>query len=83
MGDLELLSPSLQCCSYRLTRARGIHLCVEELLDAAIMMRYDFWIYDSGMTTNNIPSTIYFSFDIVSSTAPTAFLVENNIQKNN
>lgn len=73
MADLELISPSPRY-SYRLIRDSGIHPCAGELLDAVIMMRYDFWIYDFGMT-NNIPSTIYISFDLVSSTAPTAYLI--------
>ncbi len=45
---------------------------VEELLGAAIIMRYDLWIYDCGLMTNNIPSIICISFDIASPTASTA-----------
>lgn len=71
MSDLELTPRFLQRYSDRLSPERGIHLYIEELLGAAIVMRYDFWIYDFAMI-NNIPSTIYISFDIVSPTASTA-----------
>lgn len=75
MNNLELMSSPLQRCSYRLTQDTEIHSRDGGLLDAAIMMTYDFWIYDFGMMTDNIPSTCMFPFDIVSSTAPTAYLI--------
>ncbi len=81
MSDLELTPRFLQRYSDRHSPERGIHLYIEEPLDAAIVMRYDFWTYDFGMMINNIPSTIYISFDIVSPTASTAYLFDDNPRK--
>lgn len=82
MSELDLMSRFLQRCSYRLCREEGIDTDIEELLGAAMMMGYDFWIYDFGMMTTNIPSTVYVSLDTVSPTASTAYFVrETHFEK--
>lgn len=82
ISDLELMSRFLQRCSYRLSRERKIDTDTDEFPGAAVMMGYDFWIYDLEMMTTNIPSTIYISLDTLSPTALTACYVRKTYSEN-
>ena len=77
MSDLTSM-PRFLNLSHTASPRRRNHPCVEELLGAAIIMRYDLWIYDCGLMTNNIPSNICISFDIASPTASTAIILFDN-----
>ena len=81
MNDLESISRFLHRRSYRLSRKEGASPCIEELLDAALMTRYDIQTHECGMMTNKIPSTIYISFDPKSLTADNVSCSETNLKK--